>query len=79
MSCDLKDFFLVSPMKESEYMKVLMKYFPQDMITKYNLEQLVDSRDNVFVKINIGMYSLKQAAILTFQQPAEILKKAGYT
>ena len=38
----------------------------------------MDSRDNIFIKINKGTYSLKQAAILAFQQLAEILEKAGY-
>ena len=60
-------------------MKVPMKYFPQDITTKYNLEQLVNSRDYIFVKINKGMYGLKQAAILAFQQLSQRLKTAGYT
>ena len=34
MSCDLKDIFLSSPMKESEYTKVPMKYFPPVIISK---------------------------------------------
>ena len=34
MSYDLKYFFLASPMKESEYTKISMKYFPPDIITK---------------------------------------------
>ena len=34
MSCDLKDFFLASPMKESEYIKVPIKYFPPNIIAK---------------------------------------------
>ena len=59
-------------------MKVPMTYFPQCIITKYNLDQLVDLRDNIFITINKGVYSLKQVEILAFQQLAEILEKAGY-
>ena len=60
-------------------MKIPTKYFPQDIITKYNLEQLVDSREYIDIKINKGMYDLKQAVILAFQKLAEILEKVGYT
>ena len=59
-------------------MKVPMTYFPQCIITKYNLDQLVDLRDNIFITINKGVYSLKQVEILAFQQLAERLEKTGY-
>ena len=37
MSLDLKDFFLATPMPTEEYMKVSFRYFPVDIIKKYNL------------------------------------------
>ena len=48
-------------------MKVPIKYFPPDLIDKYNLDQLVDVKYYIFVKINKDMYGIKQAAILAFQ------------
>ena len=59
MSCDIKDFFLASPMKTSEYMKVPIKYFSTDIVQRYKLLELVNSNGYVFVKINKGMYGLK--------------------
>jgi hypothetical protein len=37
MSCDLKDFFLATPMEDAEYMKIAWKHIPQDIRQKYAL------------------------------------------
>ena len=58
MSCDLKDFFLASPMAKLEYMKVSIKYFPTDIIAQYKLDGLVKN-GYVYVEIMKGMYGLK--------------------
>ena len=34
MSCNLKYFFLTTPMLQPEYMKTRIEFFPQDMIEK---------------------------------------------
>ena len=43
MSADLKDHFLASPMNRPEYMKIPYKYFPDDIIQKYNLQNKVSN------------------------------------
>ena len=79
MSLDLKDFFLATPMGRPEYMKVPLKYFPQDIIERYSLDKKVDANGYVYVKINKGMYGLKQAAVLAYQHLIANLTKDGYT
>ncbi len=37
ISYDLKDYFLATPMDRPEFMKVKLKYFPDDIINKYQL------------------------------------------
>ena len=78
MSCDLKDFFLATPMKNPEYMRINYKHFPQDIIDKYNLSSLV-SGGYIYVKIKRGMYGLKQAAVLAYDHLIENLEQHGYT
>ena len=78
LSCDLKDFFLASPMTHPEYISVSINHFPQDIKEKYNLHNLMDAKGQVFVKIKKGMYGLKQAAILAYEQLSERLQAAGY-
>ena len=51
MAMDIKDFFLATPMKRAEYMRVKYKYFPQDIIKRYNLDKLKTSDDYVYIKI----------------------------
>ena len=37
MTIDIKDFYLNTPMKRFEYMRLKMKELPQDFIDEYNL------------------------------------------
>ena len=78
LSCDLKDFFLASPMNKPEYMKVHISKFPPDIIQRYKLELLQDDNGYVYIKIKKGMYGLKQAAILAYLQLVNFLKEHGY-
>ena len=78
VTADIKDYFLATPMSRPEYMKVLIKYFPDDIIKKYDLNKKVASDGYVYIKINKGMYSLKQAAILAYDQLVKKLKPFGY-
>lgn len=78
MSADLKDFFLSSPMHKPEYMRMQLKYIPEDIKIRYNLDTIAHN-GYVYIKINKGMYGLKQAALLAYQQLVQFLKPAGYT
>jgi hypothetical protein len=78
MSCDLKYFFLATPMASSEYMKISYKYFPEDIHKQYNLDTFVHADGFVYCKINKGMYGLKQAAVLTYNKLSTHLSDAGY-
>ena len=78
ISADLKDFFLASPMARPEYMKMHVKYIPMDIMEQYKLKELV-LNNYVYIQINKGMYGLKQAALLAYQQLLKFLRPAGYS
>ena len=78
LSMDLKDMFLHTPMKDPEYMKIPFKYFPQDIVQRYKLDKLKHINGYVYVKITKGMYGLKQAAVLAYNNLSKLLLKAGY-
>jgi len=59
MSLDLKDFFLATPMARPEYMRIHSKHFPQDITDIYNIANLIEEDDYVYVKIKKGIYGLK--------------------
>ena len=67
--------FLHTVMEEPEYMKVNYKYFLHDIRKRYNLDELVHSNDYVYIKIQKGMYGLKQVAILAYTQVTILLRK----
>ena len=78
MTCDIKDFFLASPMAEPEYMRLPVQYFPDFIKEKYNINAIVHTDGYVYVKIKKGMYGLKQAAILAYDQLVKNLANHGY-
>ena len=45
-------------MPRYEYIKIPMRWFPQDIIDQYKIMDLVDKDGFVYVKIRKGMYSL---------------------
>ena len=78
MSMDLKDYFLATPMDRNEYMRVKLKYFPADIISRYNLMTLVAADGYIYIKIKKGMYGLKQAALLAYRNLKQHLAPHGY-
>ena len=78
MSADLKDFFLATPMRQPEFMRILLKFFPEDIIVRYNLRDIVSSNGYIYIRITKGMYGLKQAAILAYDQLVKNLANHGY-
>ena len=73
MSANLKDYFLGSPMLRPDFMKVHISKLPTDIIDKYNLKQKMDEHGYVYIKINKGMYGLKQATVLAYQRLVVLL------
>ena len=65
-------------MASLEYMKIAWKYFPNDIRLKYNLSSFLTNDGYVYCKINKGMYGLKQAAVLAYNQLANHLKDNNY-
>jgi hypothetical protein len=76
---DLKDFFLVSDIKVFQYMRIHRKYVTPEIFAEYYLtEDHFDSKGFCYVEIRKGMYGLKEAAILAYEQLREHLAPFGY-
>ena len=65
-------------MKEPEFMRLHHKYFPADICAQYNITKLVAPDNYVYIKIKRGMYGLKQAAMLPYEQLVLTLAPYGY-
>jgi len=78
-TADLKDFFLVSTMPVYQYMRIHRKYLTNEIFDEYGLTDAhFDSKDYIYVEIRKGMYGLKEAAILAFEQLRDHLAPFGY-
>ena len=78
MTLHIKDFPLQTLIERPEYMRIHSKDFSQDMKNKYHIPSLVAEDGFVYCKIKRGMYGLKQAARLTYDNLVTHLKKDGY-
>ena len=55
---DIKDFYLNTPMKRPEYMKLKLSDIPEEVIEHYNLRELATPDGYVYCKVTKGMYGL---------------------
>ena len=78
MGADISDYFLATPMKTPEYMKVKYSHIPDDIKQLYNLQEKVTANGYIYIRIKKGMYGLKQAAILAYDNLQKNLKPFGY-
>jgi hypothetical protein len=77
MMMDIKNYYLGTPLSWFEYMKMLLSHFPEEIIQKYNLNDLaVDGW--VYIEVRKGMYGLKQAGLLANQLLQTRLAPFGY-
>jgi hypothetical protein len=75
---DLANFYLMTPMKEYEYIKLRLELIPDEIIRQYNLKDLVNEQGWVYIEIRMGMYSLLQAGILANKLLKQRLNSKGY-
>ena len=66
-------------MKVFQYMRIHRKYIPEEVIDEYGLTaDHFDSKGYAYLEIRKGVYGLKEAAILAYNQLKEHLKQYGY-
>ena len=58
-------------------MRIHIDLLPSDIIYCYNLRKKQHG-DYVYIRINKGMYGLKEAAVLAYHQLSTFLAKYGY-
>ena len=77
LSMYLKEMFIRTLMASPEYMKVPLKYFPDDITDKYNLRDMVHN-GYIYIKTKKRMYGLIHAAVLVYQKVSTLLKTGDY-
>ncbi|GKY90853.1 hypothetical protein MPSEU_000058100 [Mayamaea pseudoterrestris] len=67
LTIDIKDFYLNTPMDKYEYMHIPVWAIPDDIREQYRLADLIHNGHAV-VEIHHGMYGLKQAGCIAYDQ-----------
>ena len=75
---DIKDFYLNTPMKRLEYMRLKLTDIPNEVIEHYNLRELATTDGYIYCEVSKGMYGLPQAGIIAQELLATRLGKHGY-
>ena len=68
MPCDLKDFFLASPMEQPEYMHINMKHCTPYIIQRYNLHGKLANNWYVYIKTKKINVQFETRCIIIIQQ-----------
>eukprot|EP00804_Cyclotella_cryptica_P018631 CCRYP_011440-RA/>CCRYP_011440-RA protein AED:0.35 eAED:0.35 QI:0/0/0/1/1/1/2/0/400 len=78
MTMDISNFYLNTPLKRPEYIRMKLSNIPGEIITKYKLRDLVEPDDCVYIIIVLGMYGLPHAGLIANELLEEQLNKHGY-
>jgi hypothetical protein len=64
MTMDIANFYLKTPLKCPEYVKIKLSDIPEEIIVKYKLHNLANADGSVYIKANRGMYGLPQLGLI---------------
>jgi hypothetical protein len=78
MTMDISNFYLMTPLKRSEYICIRLSKVPEEMIQEYNLRDKVNAEGMIHMKVVRGMYGLPQAGLLANEVLEQRLNKHGY-
>ena len=77
MSLDISNFYLNTPMKRYEYMRMKLSDIPEDVQEHYKLKEKASKDGFVFVEIRRGMYGLPQGGLIAQELLEKRLNKRG--
>ena len=79
MTMDISNFYLMTPLKRKEYLRMRITDMPDNVIDQYKLRDKVTKDGWIFVAVKRGMYGLPQAGILAQELLEQRLNQHGYS
>jgi hypothetical protein len=68
----------MTPLKLPEFIRISINDIPEEIIIKYKLREIADSKGMVYIQANQGMYGLPQSGLLANELLEKQLNKRGY-
>jgi hypothetical protein len=78
MTLDISKFYLMTPLKRPEYIRVKIDDIPEEIINEYKLQEIAKKQGMVYIEVTKGMCGLSQAGLLTNELLEQRLNKHGY-
>ena len=78
MTMDISNFYLMTPLKRPEYIRMKLADIPQEIIDEYKLKTIAKPDGSIYIVANKGMYGLPQAGLLANELLEKRLNKNGY-
>ena len=78
MTGDIKNFYLNTPLKRMEYIKIKLTDIPQKVIQEYKLKDMSTTDGSIYMEVSKGMYGLPQAGLLAQKLIQERLTEHEY-
>jgi hypothetical protein len=78
MTMDISNFYLMTPLKRPEYIRMKITDIPEEIILEYNLRDIVTEDGSIYIMAIRGMYGLPQAGLLANELLEKRLNEDGY-
>jgi hypothetical protein len=78
MTMDISNFYLMTPLKRPEFIRIKLSEVPEEIIQEYQLRKKVNAKGMIHMKVVRGMYGLPQAGLLANELLEKRLNKHGY-
>ena len=78
MTMDISNFYLMTPLKRPEFIRMKISDIPEEIIVEYKLRELVTEDGSIYIQANRGMYGLPQSGLLANELLEKRLNKHGY-
>jgi hypothetical protein len=78
MTINISDFYLMTPLKRPEFIRISINDIPEEIIIEYKIRETADSKVMVYIQANQGMYGLLQSGLLANELLEKPLNKRGY-
>ena len=75
---DIKNYYLNKLLTHLKYMRIHAKYFTEEFRKEYNMDEFIDKYGYVYCEIKKGIYGLKEAGCVAFQNMVKNLEPFGY-
>ena len=77
-NADISNFYLMTPLKRPEYIRMKMSDIPEEIIIEYKLRDIVSTDGAIYIMAIRGMYGLPQSGLLANELLEKRLNKNGY-